>query len=136
MLIRSHECRQSLLFHPPLRQGGDLRLLAAVPWRSEIGGMTSAKSTRNPFMNLWVKAQTGAHPRMLSRSGGFRCRQFNYMRCRCECQALQQSFAWHLFPEILFHRKTIHLFSSSLMAGLKIFYSLNNQLHRSLYSKF
>ena len=58
----SRECRPSLLFHPPLRQGGDLRLLAAFPWQNR--GHDVCISTRNPFLNLWVKAQIHAHPRI------------------------------------------------------------------------
>ncbi len=57
----SRRCRLPLLFHPPLRQGGDLRLLAAFPCK---GGLASAKPTRNPFMNLWVKALANAHHRI------------------------------------------------------------------------
>ena len=33
----SRKCRSPLLFHPPLRQGGDLRPLAAFPWRYNRG---------------------------------------------------------------------------------------------------
>ena len=51
----SQVCRSPLLFHPPLRQGGNLRLHSAFPWQNR--GHDIRKPTRNPFLNLWVKAQ-------------------------------------------------------------------------------
>ena len=74
----SRKCRSPLLFHPPLRQGGDLRLFAAFPWRSGIGGMASTKPTRNPFLNLWVKAQAWRTPQDNHWE--------HYSRRACRCQ--------------------------------------------------
>ena len=59
----SRECRSTPLFHPPLRQGGDLRLLTAVPWQEPCGsrGHDIRIPTRNPFDEMWVKAAAVAH---------------------------------------------------------------------------
>ena len=35
-----------------------------LPSPGENRGHDIRTSTRNPFLNLWVKAQTGAHPRI------------------------------------------------------------------------
>lgn len=57
----SHECRPPLLFHPPLGRAEtcDCLLSSTAYWRLDI-----CISTRNPFVNLWVKASANAHPRI------------------------------------------------------------------------
>ena len=57
----SRKCRSPLLFHPPLRQGGDLRPFAAFPGRSEIGGMASTETDPESFFESVGKSTGVAH---------------------------------------------------------------------------
>ena len=57
----SRKCRSPLLFHPPLRQGGDLRPFAAFPERSEIGGMASTETDPESFFESVGKSTGVAH---------------------------------------------------------------------------
>ena len=57
----SRKCRSPLLFHPPLRQGGNLRPFAAFPGRSEIGGMTSTETDPESFFESVGKSTGVAH---------------------------------------------------------------------------
>jgi len=60
----------------------------------QVRGLDICIPTRNPFVKLWVKAQTNAHPRIhiLFFAALFRCRQFNYMRLKVESQVLTSKF--------------------------------------------
>ena len=57
----SRKCRSPLLFHPPLRQGGDLRPFTAFPGRSKIGGMASTETDPESFFESVGKSTGVAH---------------------------------------------------------------------------
>ena len=70
----------------PASQAGRRPTAAYLSSPGENRGLDICIPTRNPFLNLWVKAQTNAHPRILPYPGQHCCRQLNYMRFRAECQ--------------------------------------------------
>ena len=69
----SPKCRSLLPYHPPLGRAETCDCLLPSPGvPPKRWGLDICIPTRNPFMNLWVKAETNAHPRIYAIScGGF-----------------------------------------------------------------